>query len=94
MHQFPAIVAQETVLAKIEELNRDPKIHGILVQLPLPPHFDNGKVLEVISAEKDADGFHLYNLGGLVVRRHGIPAVYALRRDGAAGLLQDSDRRK
>jgi methylenetetrahydrofolate dehydrogenase (NADP+)/methenyltetrahydrofolate cyclohydrolase len=66
LHPFPAAVAQETVLAKIEDLNRDPKIHGILVQLPLPPHFDNSKVLEVISAEKDADGFHLYNLGGLV----------------------------
>ena len=66
LHPFPASVAQEVVLAKIEDLNRDPKIHGILVQLPLPPHFDNSKVLEVISAEKDADGFHLYNLGGLV----------------------------
>jgi methylenetetrahydrofolate dehydrogenase (NADP+)/methenyltetrahydrofolate cyclohydrolase len=65
-HQFPADVPQETVLAKIEELNRDAKIHGILVQLPLPPHFDNGRVLDAISAEKDADGFHLYNLGGLV----------------------------
>ncbi len=66
VHQFPANVPQETVLSKIEELNRDAKIHGILVQLPLPPHFDNGRVLEAISAEKDADGFHLYNLGGLV----------------------------
>ena len=66
LHPFPAAVAQETVLAKIEDLNCDPKIHGILVQLPLPPHFDNSKVLEVISADKDADGFHLYNLGGLV----------------------------
>ena len=66
LHPFPAAVAQEAVLAKVEDLNRDPKIHGILVQLPLPPHFDNSKVLEVISAEKDADGFHLYNLGGLV----------------------------
>jgi methylenetetrahydrofolate dehydrogenase (NADP+)/methenyltetrahydrofolate cyclohydrolase len=66
VHLFPAQVAQETVLSKIEELNRDPSIHGILVQLPLPPHFDNGRVLEVISPEKDADGFHLYNLGGLV----------------------------
>jgi len=66
VHQFSANVPQETVLAKIEELNRDPKIHGILVQLPLPPHFDNGRVLEAMSAEKDADGFHLYNLGGLV----------------------------
>ena len=66
VHRFPAVVPQETVLAKIEELNRDAKIHGILVQLPLPPHFENGRVLEIISAEKDADGFHLYNLGGLV----------------------------
>ena len=66
VHRFPVNVPQETVLAKIEELNRDPKIHGILVQLPLPHHFDNSRVLEVISAEKDADGFHLYNLGGLV----------------------------
>ncbi len=66
VHQFPLNVPQETVLTRIEVLNRDPKIHGILVQLPLPPHFDNGRVLEIISAEKDADGFHLYNLGGLV----------------------------
>ncbi len=66
VHQFPANVTQETVLAKIEELNRDRKVHGILVQLPLPAHFENGRVLEAISAEKDADGFHLYNLGGLV----------------------------
>ena len=66
LHPFPAAVTQEAVLAKIEDLNRDSKIHGILVQLPLPPHFDNSKVLEAISADKDADGFHLYNLGGLV----------------------------
>jgi methylenetetrahydrofolate dehydrogenase (NADP+) / methenyltetrahydrofolate cyclohydrolase len=66
VHAFPEDVPQEAVLARIESLNRDPKIHGILVQLPLPPHFDNGRVLEIISAEKDADGFHLYNLGGLV----------------------------
>ena len=66
VHQFPLNVPQEAVLARIESLNRDPKIHGILVQLPLPAHFENGTVLEIISAEKDADGFHLYNLGGLV----------------------------
>ena len=66
LHQYPATIPQETVLSKIDELNRDPGIHGILVQLPLPQHFDNNKVLEMISPEKDADGFHLYNLGGLV----------------------------
>src|SRR5262245_665586 len=66
LHQFPATVSEQTVLEKIANLNRDPAIHGILVQLPLPPHIDNNKVLEAIAAEKDADGFHLYNLGGLV----------------------------
>jgi methylenetetrahydrofolate dehydrogenase (NADP+)/methenyltetrahydrofolate cyclohydrolase len=66
LHQFPADVSEQTVLAKIAELNRNPKVHGILVQLPLPPQIDNTKVLEAISVEKDADGFHLYNLGALV----------------------------
>jgi methylenetetrahydrofolate dehydrogenase (NADP+)/methenyltetrahydrofolate cyclohydrolase len=66
LHQFPATVSEDTVLETIAALNRDPAVHGILVQLPLPPHIDNNKVLEAIDAEKDADGFHLYNLGGLV----------------------------
>jgi methylenetetrahydrofolate dehydrogenase (NADP+)/methenyltetrahydrofolate cyclohydrolase len=67
LHEFPATVAQETVLSRVEALAVDPKIHGILVQLPLPAHFDNGALLEAIPVEKDADGFHLYNLGALVV---------------------------
>ena len=67
LHEFPADVLERTVLARIEALAMDAKIHGILVQLPLPPHIDNGKVLEAIPVEKDVDGFHLYNLGGLVV---------------------------
>jgi methylenetetrahydrofolate dehydrogenase (NADP+) / methenyltetrahydrofolate cyclohydrolase len=66
MHTYAADIPEIAVLEKIEALNRDPKIHGILVQLPLPPHIDNNKVLEAISVEKDADGFHLYNLGALV----------------------------
>jgi methylenetetrahydrofolate dehydrogenase (NADP+)/methenyltetrahydrofolate cyclohydrolase len=66
LHRYSVDVPEITVLSKIAELNRDPKIHGILVQLPLPAHIDNNKVLEAISADKDADGFHLYNLGGLV----------------------------
>jgi methylenetetrahydrofolate dehydrogenase (NADP+)/methenyltetrahydrofolate cyclohydrolase len=66
LHQFPADVSEQTVLAKIAELNHSPKVHGILVQLPLPPQIDNTKVLDAISVEKDVDGFHLYNLGGLV----------------------------
>ena len=56
-------VDQQVVLDKIAELNADPSIHGILVQLPLPKHFDEEKVLEAISVEKDVDGFHAENVG-------------------------------
>lgn len=64
---FPPDVAAEAVLSTIKQLNADPTIHGILVQLPLPPHIATARVLRAISAEKDVDGFHLYNVGGLVV---------------------------
>jgi len=66
VHHFPADATEQTVLDKIAELNRSTKIHGILVQLPLPRQIDNHKVLDAISVDKDADGFHLYNLGALV----------------------------
>ena len=62
---YPADVPQETLLAKIAELNADPAIHGILVQLPLPRHIDEATVLEAIVAEKDVDGFHASNIGAL-----------------------------
>lgn len=67
LHEFPAAVPQETVLARVDALAADPKIHGILVQLPLPSHIDSAEILEAIPVEKDVDGLHLYNLGGLVV---------------------------
>jgi len=54
------------VLARIAELNADPAVHGILVQLPLPKHFDSETVLESIAPEKDVDGFHAENVGALV----------------------------
>jgi methylenetetrahydrofolate dehydrogenase (NADP+)/methenyltetrahydrofolate cyclohydrolase len=60
------ISAQE-LICEIERLNRSPDVHGILVQLPLPPHHDIQAVLRTISIHKDVDGFHLYNVGGLVV---------------------------
>ncbi|MDR2880680.1 MAG: bifunctional methylenetetrahydrofolate dehydrogenase/methenyltetrahydrofolate cyclohydrolase FolD [Azoarcus sp.] len=62
---YPADVPQETLLAKIAELNADPAIHGILVQLPLPTHINEETVLETISPEKDVDGFHAVNIGAL-----------------------------
>ncbi len=64
---YPGDVRQDEVVGKIAELNDDPAVHGILVQLPLPASFDMARILHTISADKDVDGFHLYNVGGLVV---------------------------
>jgi methylenetetrahydrofolate dehydrogenase (NADP+)/methenyltetrahydrofolate cyclohydrolase len=64
-HDMPEDVSEEMLLKQIEELNNNDKIHGILVQLPLPAHIDDVKVLEAISPDKDVDGFHYYNLGAL-----------------------------
>lgn len=67
VHELPSDITEAMLLKHIRDLNKNPEIHGILVQLPLPDHIDDGCVLETISAEKDVDGFHLYNLGALVV---------------------------
>jgi methylenetetrahydrofolate dehydrogenase (NADP+)/methenyltetrahydrofolate cyclohydrolase len=64
--ELPATVDEATLLSHIDRLNDDPSIHGILVQLPLPPQIRVANVVERISVEKDVDGFHLYNMGGLV----------------------------
>ena len=66
IHEFPENASQNEVIHCIQELNRTPRIHGILVQLPLPDHFESRKVIASIAAEKDVDGFHLYNVGALV----------------------------
>lgn len=66
VHAFPASAQQNEVLNCIQALNENPNIHGILVQLPLPPHFENNRVITSIVVEKDVDGFHLYNVGALV----------------------------
>ena len=62
---YDAAVDPEIVLKRIAELNADPAIHGILVQLPLPKHFDEEAVLEAIAVDKDVDGFHAENVGAL-----------------------------
>lgn len=59
-------ISEEELLAKIEELNENPNIHGILVQLPLPKHIDERKVIETISPLKDVDGFHPINIGRMM----------------------------
>ncbi len=66
VHHFPASSLQEDVLDCIRILNQNSHVHGILVQLPLPSHFQNNKVITSIAVEKDVDGFHLYNVGALV----------------------------
>ena len=63
--RFPAELSQTELLAKIDELNADQSVHGILVQLPLPKHIDEIAVLERIDPKKDVDGFHSENVGGL-----------------------------
>ena len=65
-HTYAPDVDPKIVFDKIAELNADPKIHGILVQLPLPKHFDAEAVLDAISSEKDVDGFRAENIGALV----------------------------
>jgi methylenetetrahydrofolate dehydrogenase (NADP+)/methenyltetrahydrofolate cyclohydrolase len=66
-HALSADASEAEVLALIAQLNADTAVHGILVQLPLPPHIDMRRVIETIDVNKDVDGFHLYNVGGLVV---------------------------
>ena len=63
--KYPDTVEEKTVLEKIEELNNDESVSGILVQLPLPKHIDKQKVIETITPSKDVDGFHPMNVGNL-----------------------------
>ena len=65
--RMPENISEQILLDKIQEFNNDAKIHGILVQLPLPKHINEAKVLELIKPSKDVDGFHPYNVGKLVV---------------------------
>ncbi len=71
-HDLPAAVEGDQVLALIDELNEDPAIDGILVQLPLPQHLDQARILNRIAAHKDVDGFHAYNIGRLALRQPGL----------------------
>lgn len=68
-HDLPAATSQAELLALIDRLNADAAVHGILVQLPLPPHIDADTVIDHIDPAKDVDGFHPYNIGRLLQRR-------------------------
>ena len=70
-HNLPADVPEEELLKLVEDLNLNDKIHGILVQLPLPDHIDEHKILNAILPEKDVDGFHPVNMGKLLIGEKG-----------------------
>ncbi|EGQ8323196.1 bifunctional methylenetetrahydrofolate dehydrogenase/methenyltetrahydrofolate cyclohydrolase FolD [Vibrio cholerae] len=82
---LPATASEEALLSLVEELNNDPQIDGILVQLPLPAGMDTTKVLESIHPEKDVDGFHPYNVGRLAQR---IPKLRSCTPKGIITLLE------
>lgn len=65
--RMPGDTTQESLMAKVEELNRDPSVHGFLVQLPLPSHLDEEQVINAISPEKDVDCFHPSNVGRMLI---------------------------
>ncbi len=74
LEKYDASMTEAELLARVEALNNDPGIHGILVQLPLPKHIDDHKVIESISPAKDVDGFHVASAGALMVGEPGFKA--------------------
>jgi methylenetetrahydrofolate dehydrogenase (NADP+)/methenyltetrahydrofolate cyclohydrolase len=71
LERYPADMTEADLLARIRTLNEDSKVHGILVQLPLPRHMDSQKVIETISPAKDVDGFHIASAGALMTGAKG-----------------------
>ncbi|MFG6440458.1 bifunctional methylenetetrahydrofolate dehydrogenase/methenyltetrahydrofolate cyclohydrolase FolD [Roseateles sp. LKC17W] len=74
LEKYDATMTEAELLARVDALNNDPTIHGILVQLPLPKHIDDHKVIEAISPAKDVDGFHVASAGALMVGEQGFKA--------------------
>ena len=74
LEKYDATMTEAELLARVDALNNDPSIHGILVQLPLPKHIDDHKVIEAISPLKDVDGFHVASAGALMVGEVGFKA--------------------
>lgn len=87
---MPETASQAEILAEVEKLNADPKVHGILVQLPLPKHVDEPTVLKRIKLEKDADGFLAQNIGNMVLKGGDPPLAIPCTPAGCVELLQYS----
>ncbi len=84
-YELPSETTQDDLLKLVDELNGDPAVDGILVQLPLPAHIDSQAVLERIEPHKDVDGFHPYNVGRLVVK---MPLMRPCTPKGVMTLLE------
>ena len=85
-HKLPAETSEADLLALVEQLNADPAVDGILVQLPLPSHMDEQKVIATINPDKDVDGFHVVNVGRLATGARGFVSCTPL---GCVMLLKD-----
>ena len=83
---LPVETSERALLDVVEELNADPSVHGILVQLPLPAHIGASAIIDCIDPEKDVDGFHLHNVGSLATGREGLVPCTPL---GCMMLLED-----
>ncbi|MBT2302797.1 bifunctional methylenetetrahydrofolate dehydrogenase/methenyltetrahydrofolate cyclohydrolase FolD [Variovorax paradoxus] len=85
LEKYPAELSEADLLARVEALNKDPAIHGILVQLPLPAHIDAQKVIEAIAPPKDVDGFHVASAGALMT---GMPGFWPCTPYGCMKMLE------
>jgi methylenetetrahydrofolate dehydrogenase (NADP+) / methenyltetrahydrofolate cyclohydrolase len=85
LERWPATLSEAELLARVEALNHDATIHGILVQLPLPAHIDAQKVIEAISPAKDVDGFHIASAGALMT---GMPGFWPCTPYGCMKMLE------
>jgi len=85
LEKYDASMTEADLLARVEGLNQDPSIHGILVQLPLPVHIDGQKVIEAISPAKDVDGFHIASAGALMT---GMPGFWPCTPYGCMKMLE------
>lgn len=85
LHRYEDDVTEDELLKKVYELNNDPDVDGFIVQLPLPDHISEQKVIEAIAPEKDVDGFHPINVGRMVI---GLPSYVSATPDGIVELLK------
>jgi methylenetetrahydrofolate dehydrogenase (NADP+) / methenyltetrahydrofolate cyclohydrolase len=85
LERMDAATSEAALLAKVDALNNDPSIHGILVQMPLPKHIDSQKVIAAINPAKDVDGFHVANAGALAV---GLPGFWPCTPHGAMKMIE------